>query len=56
MRDIVEMSIRMEERYCHLFDSVIINDDLEAAAAELLRLAANLERLPQWVPVGWAYS
>ncbi|XP_012936845.1 MAGUK p55 subfamily member 7 isoform X2 [Aplysia californica] len=56
MRDIVEMSSKMEDRYRHLFDSVIINDDLETAATELLGLAARLEREPQWVPVGWAYS
>ena len=56
MRDIVEMSTRMEERYSHLFDSVIINDDLETASEQLLRLAASLEKDPQWVPIGWSYN
>ena len=55
MRDIVELSSKMEQRYDHLFDSIIVNDDLDTAASELLHLADSLEKQPQWVPVEWAY-
>ncbi|GFR79156.1 MAGUK p55 subfamily member 7 [Elysia marginata] len=55
LRDITEMSAKMEERYSHFFDAVIVNDDLHEAAAELIKLAAKIEREDQWVPVGWAY-
>ncbi|GFN83727.1 hypothetical protein PoB_001023300 [Plakobranchus ocellatus] len=55
LRDITEMSAKMEERYSHLFDAVIINDDLLEAAGSLIKMAAKIEREDQWVPVGWAY-
>ncbi|KAK3798965.1 hypothetical protein RRG08_009159 [Elysia crispata] len=55
LRDITEMSAKMEERYSHFFDAVIVNDDLHEAAAALIKLAAKIEREDQWVPVGWAY-
>ncbi|RUS73839.1 hypothetical protein EGW08_018407 [Elysia chlorotica] len=55
LRDIAELSAKMEERYSHFFDAVIINDDLHEAAAALIKLAAKIEREEQWVPIGWAY-
>ncbi|BFZ21727.1 hypothetical protein BsWGS_24765 [Bradybaena similaris] len=55
LRDIVEMSAKMEERYGHFFDATIVNDDLHTAVTELLTIAAKVEKDDQWVPVGWAY-
>lgn len=55
LRDIVEMSAKMEERYGHFFDATIVNDDLHTAVTELLTIAAKIEKEDQWVPVGWAY-
>ncbi|KAK0067260.1 MAGUK p55 subfamily member 7 [Biomphalaria pfeifferi] len=54
LRDIVEMSSKMEERYSHYFDYTIENDDLHMAATELITIAGQIEKTDQWVPVGWA--
>ncbi|XP_059176365.1 MAGUK p55 subfamily member 7-like, partial [Physella acuta] len=55
LKDIVEMSQKIEERYCHFFDYTIVNDDLHAATTELLTIASQIENDEMWVPVGWAY-
>lgn len=51
--NIVKTSATLEERYGHLFDDVITNDDLKRAAADLIRIAKNLETKSHWVPVSW---
>lgn len=54
MTDIVELSKKIEDRYGHLFNATIVNEDLQTAIKELITLAARIEKEPQWVPVGWA--
>ncbi|KAH9491777.1 MAGUK p55 sub member 7, partial [Bulinus truncatus] len=48
LRDIVEMSSKMEERYGHYFDYTLVNDDLHMAASELITIAAQIEKNEQY--------
>lgn len=46
----------MENQYNHLFDKVIVNDDLSAAFSELQVTLRMLETEANWVPVSWTHS
>nr|XP_020656747.1 MAGUK p55 subfamily member 7 isoform X5 [Pogona vitticeps] len=46
----------MESQYSHLFDKVIVNDDLTTAYNELKTTFDKLEREAFWVPVSWVHS
>nr|XP_056713956.1 MAGUK p55 subfamily member 7 isoform X1 [Euleptes europaea] len=46
----------MEIQYGHLFDKVIVNDDLTTAYNELKTTFDKLERETFWVPVSWVHS
>ncbi|CAH8563944.1 unnamed protein product [Schistosoma turkestanicum] len=49
----IETSRRMELRFGHWFDRVIIPETLDSTVTELIRLAIKLEREPTWVPRYW---
>ncbi|XP_076087632.1 MAGUK p55 subfamily member 7-like [Mytilus galloprovincialis] len=51
--DIVQTSMKLEQKYGHLFDSVIINENLTKAASELITIAKLAEINSHWVPVSW---
>jgi len=53
LKDIMDMAHRMEERYGHLFDLVLVNRDTNDTYDTLLQQVAMLEREPQWVPATW---
>ncbi|MFT7809568.1 MAGUK p55 subfamily member 7 [Arapaima gigas] len=46
----------MELRYGHLFEKVIVNDDLTVAFGELRNVLKKLETETHWVPVHWTHS
>uniref|UniRef100_A0A674GQA6 MAGUK p55 subfamily member 7 n=1 Tax=Taeniopygia guttata TaxID=59729 RepID=A0A674GQA6_TAEGU len=46
----------MESQYGHLFDKVIVNDDLATAYSELKTTFDRLETETFWVPVSWLHS
>ncbi|MEE6467026.1 hypothetical protein FKM82_007125 [Ascaphus truei] len=46
----------MEIQHGHLFDKVIVNDDLSAAYNELTSALERLETAAFWVPVNWLHS
>ncbi|XP_058485140.1 MAGUK p55 subfamily member 7 isoform X3 [Solea solea] len=46
----------MENQYGHLFDKVIVNDDLSAAFGELRLALRKVEMETHWVPVSWTHS
>ncbi|KAG7525254.1 MAGUK p55 subfamily member 7 isoform X1 [Solea senegalensis] len=46
----------MENQYGHLFDKVIVNDDLSAAFSELRLALRKVEMETHWVPVSWTHS
>lgn len=54
--EMVRTSEMMENRYGHLFDKVIVNDDLSAAFSELLMVLSTVETETHWVPVSWNHS
>lgn len=53
LKDIIEKAREMEDRYGHLFDMIIINNDTNRALNQLLTEINSLEREPQWVPASW---
>lgn len=53
LMDIIEKAREMEDRYGHLFDLIIINNDTNRAFEQLLSEINSLEREPQWVPASW---
>lgn len=46
----------METQYGHLFEKVIVNDDLAAAFSELRLALKKVEMDAHWVPVSWTHS
>lgn len=46
----------MENQYGHLFDLVLVNDDLSSASGELKRALRRVEMETHWVPVSWTHS
>lgn len=54
--EMVRTSEVMENQYGHLFDKVIVNDDLSTAFNELRMVLRTVETETHWVPVGWNHS
>ncbi|XP_042906742.1 MAGUK p55 subfamily member 7 [Parasteatoda tepidariorum] len=54
--EIVYGGHKLEFLYGHMFDAVIVNDDLLRAFQELLHIVKIVERVPQWVPASWVAS
>ncbi|XP_054621379.1 MAGUK p55 subfamily member 7 isoform X2 [Dunckerocampus dactyliophorus] len=46
----------MEAQYSHLFEKVIVNDDLTEAFGELRLALKKVEMDSHWVPVSWTHS
>ncbi|KAI5103610.1 MAGUK p55 subfamily member 7 isoform X3, partial [Silurus meridionalis] len=44
---------QMEDQYGHLFDLVIVNDELARAFGELSQALKKVETEMHWVPVSW---
>ncbi|KAK0157672.1 hypothetical protein PV328_011382 [Microctonus aethiopoides] len=53
LKDIIEKAREMEDKYGHLFDMIIINNDTDRAYNQLVTEINSLEREPQWVPASW---
>lgn len=54
--EMLRTSKAMETQYSHLFDKVILNDDLSAAFGELQKTLRTVETETHWVPVSWTHS
>lgn len=54
--EMVRTSEVMENQYGHLFDAVIVNEELSAASSELRRMLRTLETESHWLPVSWTHS
>ncbi|KAG9268048.1 MAGUK p55 subfamily member 7-like [Astyanax mexicanus] len=46
----------MENQYGHLFEKVIVNDDLTTAFSELKTALRKVETETHWVPISWTHS
>ncbi|KAJ8396132.1 hypothetical protein AAFF_G00022050 [Aldrovandia affinis] len=55
-QEMIDSAQLMENRYGHLFEKVIVNDDLAVAFRELNMALKNLETETHWVPKNWAPS
>lgn len=55
-QEMVSTAQTMETQYGHLFDKVIVNDDLSTAFGELRLALKSVETESHWVPVSWAHS
>lgn len=53
LQEMIRVGQRIELHYGHLFDDVIVNDDLSGAFDQLLTVARKLETQAQWVPISW---
>lgn len=50
---VIEKSAKLEDSFGHLFDFVIVNDDISRATEELIRVAGSVSKDLQWVPAAW---
>lgn len=55
-QEMVKSAQLIESQYNHLFDQVIVNDDLTTAYNELKMTLDRLETDTFWVPVSWLHS
>ncbi|KAL8165016.1 UNVERIFIED_CONTAM: MAGUK p55 subfamily member 7 [Gekko kuhli] len=55
-QEMIKSAQIMEIQYGHLFDKVLVNDDLTTAYNELKTTFDKLERDTFWVPVSWVHS
>nr|XP_042714161.1 MAGUK p55 subfamily member 7 isoform X3 [Chrysemys picta bellii] len=55
-QEMIKSAQMMESQYGHLFDKVIVNDDLTTAYNELKATFDKLETETFWVPVSWLHS
>ncbi|KAK9527968.1 hypothetical protein VZT92_014474 [Zoarces viviparus] len=55
-QEMVTAAQTLEAQHGHLFEKVIVNDDLSAAFGELRLALKKLETETHWVPVSWTHS
>ncbi|XP_062859686.1 MAGUK p55 subfamily member 7 [Trichomycterus rosablanca] len=55
-QEMINAAQQMENHYGHLFDTVIVNDDLATAFGELKQALREVETETHWVPVSWTHS
>ncbi|XP_052467386.1 MAGUK p55 subfamily member 7 isoform X1 [Carassius gibelio] len=55
-QEMISAAQMMENQYGHLFEKVIVNDDLTIAFNELKQALRKVETEAQWVPVSWTHS
>ncbi|XP_052768272.1 protein PALS1-like isoform X2 [Mya arenaria] len=53
LRDIIERAREMEDKFGHMFDYILVNQDMDKAFDELVTEINRIEVEPQWVPVEW---
>ncbi|KAL1006742.1 hypothetical protein UPYG_G00076240 [Umbra pygmaea] len=54
--EMVSTAQQMENQYGHLFEKVIVNDDLAVAFTELRSALKKVETDGHWVPISWTHS
>ncbi|XP_051522428.1 MAGUK p55 subfamily member 7 [Myxocyprinus asiaticus] len=55
-QEMINASQMMENQYGHLFEKVIVNDDLTTAFNELKQALRKVETETHWVPISWTHS
>lgn len=55
-QEMVNTAQTMETQYSHLFEMVIVNDNLDVAFSELQLALKKVETETHWIPVSWTHS
>ncbi|XP_056627643.1 MAGUK p55 subfamily member 7 isoform X2 [Triplophysa dalaica] len=55
-QEMIDASQMMENQYGHLFEKVIVNDDLTTAFSQLRQALRKVETEAHWVPISWTHS
>ncbi|XP_041099925.1 MAGUK p55 subfamily member 7-like isoform X3 [Polyodon spathula] len=55
-QEMISVAQMMENQHGHLFEKVIVNDDLVTAFNEMKTVLKKLELETHWVPVSWMHS
>ncbi|KAJ8395029.1 hypothetical protein AAFF_G00039800 [Aldrovandia affinis] len=55
-QEMVNSAQTMESQYGHLFEKVVVNDDLTAAFSEIKMALKKVETETDWVPISWMHS
>ncbi|XP_074478599.1 MAGUK p55 subfamily member 7 isoform X1 [Sebastes fasciatus] len=55
-QEMVKTAQTLDTQHGHLFEKVIVNDDLSAAFSELRLALKKVETETHWVPVSWTHS
>ncbi|VDL73715.1 unnamed protein product [Nippostrongylus brasiliensis] len=45
----------LRQAFGHLFDYVVVNNDIDETISQLEKIAEKLHVCPQWLPVSWVY-
>ncbi|WKY09575.1 hypothetical protein Q1695_002158 [Nippostrongylus brasiliensis] len=53
LKSILTQGKHIEQKFGHLFDSIIVNTDFDKSLAEMKTILNRLETEPQWVPIEW---
>ncbi|XP_054642200.1 MAGUK p55 subfamily member 4-like [Dunckerocampus dactyliophorus] len=51
-----EVSRQMEAKYKHLFDHMLVNDELMDTCLKLCSVIQQAQEEPQWIPVSWTQA
>ncbi|XP_042075198.1 MAGUK p55 subfamily member 7 isoform X2 [Haplochromis burtoni] len=55
-QEMVNTAQTMETQYSHLFEMVIVNDNVDVAFSELQLALKKVETETHWIPVSWTHS
>ncbi|EYC19205.1 hypothetical protein Y032_0025g1234 [Ancylostoma ceylanicum] len=53
LKAILTQGKNIEQKFGHLFDSIIVNTDFDKSLTEIKSILRRLETEPQWVPAEW---
>ncbi|KJH53712.1 PDZ/DHR/GLGF domain protein [Dictyocaulus viviparus] len=56
LKSILTQGKRIEQKFGHLFDGIIVNTDFDKSLAEMKTILRRLETEPHWVPISWTLS
>jgi len=45
----------LSQSFGHLFDLILVNNDIDETIRQLERVVEKLSATPQWVPISWVY-
>jgi len=52
---LIRESEQLRKTYGHLFDMVLVNNDIEETIQVLETTMEKIHSQPQWIPVSWVY-